>query len=152
MFAPDQERTAEELLRVCRPGGTIGLANWTPDGYIGGMFKTIGRNVPPPAGLESPILWGTEARVRELFGDGVTSLTVTKRRFTFRYRSRASTAWTSSAPVRPDLKAFDALGEAGAKAALEADIVALATTYDRLGDADAVAVPANYLEAVAVRS
>ena len=74
MFAPDQEKAAQELLRVCRPGGRIGLANWTPDGFIGEIFRTNGRHVPPPAGLKSPVLWGTDLRLRELFGDGIASI------------------------------------------------------------------------------
>lgn len=87
MFAPDHVRTAAEMLRVCRPGGTIVLASWTPDGFIGELFRTIGAYVPPPAGLQSPMLWGTEAHLRRLFGDGVASLAVEERTFTFRFRS-----------------------------------------------------------------
>ena len=76
MFAPDHAQAATELLRVCRPGGTIALASWTPDGFIGEMFRTIGAHVPPPAGVRSPMLWGTEAHLRELFGDGIASIEV----------------------------------------------------------------------------
>ena len=76
MFAPDHARTAAELLRVCRPGGTIALASWTPDGFIGELFRTVAAHVPPPAGVQSPLLWGTEAHLRELFGDGIASLEV----------------------------------------------------------------------------
>ena len=89
MFAPDQERAARELLRVCRHGGRIGLANWTPDGFVGQMFKVVGAYVPPPAGLRGPALWGTEARLAELFGTGSRELRAQRRDFTFRYRSTA---------------------------------------------------------------
>jgi SAM-dependent methyltransferase len=89
MFAPDQETSAGELLRVARPGGRIGLANWTPDGFIGELFRVTGRHVPPPSGLRSPTLWGTEQRLRELFGDGVMSMRTERRRFVFRSRSVA---------------------------------------------------------------
>src|SRR5262245_42424745 len=87
MFTPNQELAAQELLRVCRPGGTIGLANWTPEGFIGQVFRTIGKYIPPPAGVRSPAQWGTEARLRELFGAEMAALKVTRRTFVFRYRS-----------------------------------------------------------------
>src|SRR5215218_6112228 len=87
MFAPDHRRTADELLRVCRPGGTIALASWAPDGFIGEMFRTISGHVPPPAGVASPLLWGTEAHLRDLLGDEVGSLETQERTFTFRFRS-----------------------------------------------------------------
>lgn len=149
MFAPDQEKTAQELLRVCRPGGTIGLANWTPDGFIGGMFKTIGRNVPPPAGLKSPILWGAEARVRELFGDAITSLTVTKRHFSFRYRSPEHFLQFFRTYYGPVQKAFDALDAAGQER-LTVELLELMAQFNRSSDGDFVA-PSEYLEVVAVR-
>jgi ubiquinone/menaquinone biosynthesis C-methylase UbiE len=79
MFTPHQEQAAQELLRVCRPGGTVGLANWTPEGFIGHVFRTIGKYVPPPAGVKWPALWGTEQRLRELFGDGISELKTTWR-------------------------------------------------------------------------
>src|SRR5262245_42017647 len=87
MFAPNQERAARELLRVVRPGGRIAMGNWTPDGFIGQMLKTVSKHVPPPAGVAAPTLWGTEARLRELFGAGVSSLEVRPRDFVFRFRS-----------------------------------------------------------------
>ena len=87
MFAPDHARTAAELLRVCRPGGTIALASWTPDGFIGELFRTVGAHVPPPAGLQSPLLWGTESHLRELFGEGIASLEVAERTYTWRFAS-----------------------------------------------------------------
>jgi len=87
MFTPNQEQAAHELLRVCRPGGKIGLANWTPDGFIGHVFRTIGTYVPPPAGVKPPARWGTKERLDELFGDGIAQLTIKRRMFVFRYRS-----------------------------------------------------------------
>src|SRR5215216_5815018 len=87
MFTPNQEQAAQELLRVCRPGGKIGLASWTPDGFIGRMFRVVGRHVPPPAGVRPPLEWGTEARLGELFGDAVTTIDARRRSFVFRYRS-----------------------------------------------------------------
>src|SRR5215218_1550730 len=85
MFTPNQEQAAQELLRVCRPGGTIGLANWTPDGFIGHVFRTIGKYVPSPAGVKPPSLWGTEQRLNELFGAGISELRIKRRMFVFRY-------------------------------------------------------------------
>src|SRR5438045_328637 len=87
MFTPDQDKAASELLRVCKPGGKIGLANWTPEGFIGQLFKIIGKHMPPPAGVKSPALWGTGARITELFGAHASSLQLERRNFVFRYRS-----------------------------------------------------------------
>ena len=98
MFAPDHAQAAAELLRVSRPGGTIALASWTPDGFIGELFRTVAAHVPPPAGVQSPMLWGTEAHLRALFGDGICSLEVEERTFTFRFALGARSSSTSSAP------------------------------------------------------
>ena len=87
MFTPDQDRAAAELVRVCRRGGKIGLANWTPEGFIGQLFKTIGKHVPPPPGARSPALWGTRARLAELFEPHAASIESAQRHFVFRYRS-----------------------------------------------------------------
>src|SRR4051812_24445813 len=87
MFAPDHAQAAAELLRVCRPGGTIALASWTPQGFIGELFQTVGAHVPPPAGVPAPMLWGTESHLRDLFGDGIRSLEIDERTFTFRFQS-----------------------------------------------------------------
>ena len=99
MFTPNQEQAAQELLRVCRPGGKIGLANWTPDGFIGHVFRTIGKYVPPPPGVKPPALWGTEQRLRELFGDGIAELTVNRRMLRVPLSLGRSTGWKSSAPT-----------------------------------------------------
>lgn len=148
MFAPDHAKAATELLRVCRPGGTIALASWTPEGFIGEMFRTIGAHVPPPAGLRPPMLWGTEAHLRELFGDGIASLEVAERTFTFRFTSAEEFVTFFQLWYGPTLKAFASL-EGGSRDALELDLIELARRFDRLGT-DAIAIPATYTEAVAV--
>lgn len=150
MFAPDQEKVAAELLRVCRPGGTIALANWTPDGFIGDLFRTVGRRVPPPPGVRAPVEWGSEPRVRELFGGAVSQLTVTPRVFTFRFASAEAFADYFRANYGPTLKAFEALDEDTAKL-LYADLVELATRYNRSsGDDPTVRIPSAYVEVVAL--
>jgi SAM-dependent methyltransferase len=147
MFAPDHARAAAELLRVCRPGGTIALASWTPDGFIGDLFRTQAAHVPPPAGVRSPMLWGTEAHLRELFGDGIAWLEVEERTFTWRFASAEEFVAFFRRWYGPTLKAFAALEPAGQEA-LERDLVELARQYDRLG-AGAIAIPSTYTEAVA---
>jgi SAM-dependent methyltransferase len=149
MFAPDHEQAAAELLRVTRPGGRIALASWTPSGFIGELFQTVGAHVPPPAGVPAPMLWGTEAHLRDLFGDGIRSLEVTERTFTFRFRSPEEFVSFFRRWYGPTLKAFAALDDEAA-AALEHDLVDLARRFDRLGG-DATAIPSTYTEAVAVR-
>ena len=149
MFAPDHTQAAGEMLRVCRPGGTIGLANWTPDGFIGELFRTVAAHVPPPAGVQSPMLWGTEAHLRTLFGDAIASLEIEERTFTFRFTSAEEFVRFFRTWYGPTLKAFAAL-EGDAHDALEQDLLALARRSDRLGSADAIAIPATYIEAVAV--
>jgi SAM-dependent methyltransferase len=149
MFAPDHARAASEILRVCRPGGTIALASWTPDGFVGELFGVVSRHVPPPAGVPSPVLWGTEAHLRELFGARIDSLDVRDRTFTFRF----STADELVAFLRrwygPTRAAFAALERAG-REELRRDLVSLVRRFDRLRG-DAIAVPAVYAEAIAVR-
>jgi ubiquinone/menaquinone biosynthesis C-methylase UbiE len=150
MFAPDHDRAAAELLRVCRPGGTIALASWTPDGFVGELFRTVGAHVPPPAGVAAPMLWGSASYLRRLLGDGIASLEVTERTFTFRFPSAEDFVTFFRRWYGPTLKAFAAL-EGDASEALELDLIALADRFDRLGS-DAIAIPATYLEAVATRS
>jgi len=149
MFAPDHEQAAAELIRVARPGGTIALASWTPDGFIGELFRTVASHVPPPAGVQSPMLWGTEAHLRELFGDRIASLEVAERTFTFRFLSAEDFVDFFRTWYGPTLKAFAAL-EGEARDALQHDLVALVRKYDRLDATGAIAVPAAYTEAVAV--
>jgi len=149
MFASDQEKTAEELLRVCKPGGKIGLANWTPDGFIGNMFRAVGKHVPPPPGIKPPPLWGTEERLRELFGEGISSLRATRRSYVFRYLSAEHLIETFRTYYGPVHKAFESLDVAG-REALARDLGELLHTWNASGDASIV-VPSDYLEVVAVR-
>jgi SAM-dependent methyltransferase len=149
MFAPDQERAARELLRVCRHGGRIGLASWTPDGFVGQMFKVIGGHVPPPAGLRGPPQWGTGERLGELFGLEARELRVQRREFAFRYRSAAHWLEVFRAWYGPMLRAFGALTPARQEA-LAADLTALAERFNVARDGTLVA-PGAYLEAVIVR-
>jgi SAM-dependent methyltransferase len=151
MFAPDHQKAADELLRACRPGGTIALASWTPDGFIGELFRTVAGHVAPPPGVPSPMLWGTEQHLRELFGDGITALEVRERTFTWRFVSAEALVAFFRRWYGPTVKAFAALDE-DAQEALMSDLVALAARFDRLDDEGALAVPATYLEAVALRS
>jgi len=149
MFTPDQPRAASELIRVCKPGGKVGLANWTPDGFIGQLFKTIGKHVPPPAGVSSPALWGTRARLEELFGAHAASIDTTSKTFTFRFRSPEHNVGVLRTYYGPVLKAFAAL-DAPAQAALEADMLALIARFNRSGDASVV-IPSEYLEIVVTK-
>ena len=150
MFAPDHAQAAAELLRVCRPGGTIALASWTPDGFIGELFRTVSKHMPPPAGLQSPMLWATEDHLHGLFGDQIASLDVTERAFTWRFTSAEEFVTFFRLWYGPTLKAFAAL-EDTKRDALELDLIDLANRFDRLTAADAIAIPATYTEAVAVR-
>jgi ubiquinone/menaquinone biosynthesis C-methylase UbiE len=149
MFTPNQEQAAQELLRVCRPGGTIGLASWTPDGFIGHVFRTIGKHVPPPAGVKPPALWGTEQRLGELFGDGIAKLEANRRMFVFRYRSAEHFLEVFRTYYGPMLKAFAALDAAG-QAALTHDLTELLNRFNQ-GGSETLAVPSEYLEVVATR-
>ena len=149
MFTPHQERAAAELARVCRPGGKIGLANWTPTGFIGELFKVIGRHLPPPSGVKSPSLWGTEERLRELFGERITGVEAHHREFVFRYRSPQHWLDTFRNYYGPIHKAFAAVGPEK-QAALADDLLGLAQRFNRATDGTMV-VPSKYLEAVIVR-
>lgn len=149
MFTPDQDKAAAELIRVCKSGGKVGLANWTPDGFIGQVFKTIGRFVPPPAGLKSPAMWGTRSRIDDLFGREAASIHAEPRTFTFRYRSPAHFIQVFSTYYGPVLKALEQLDEEK-RAALIADLTALIARCNRAEDGTMV-VPAEYLEVVVTR-
>jgi hypothetical protein len=149
MFTPNQERAAAELLRVCRPGGKIGLANWTPESFIGQLFKTIGKYIAPPAGVKSPALWGTKARLEELFGGSAASIVATSRDFTFRYRSPAHFIEVFRTYYGPMNKAFAAL-EGERQAAFLGELMALMESRNRSGDATLV-LPSEYLEVVVER-
>ena len=129
MFSPDQEKAASELVRVCRRGGRIGLANWTPEGFIGQMFKTLGAHLPPPAGLKPPSRWGVEAQLHALFGAHAAELAVTPRVFTFRYRSAAHFIDVFRTWYGPVHKAFAAL-PADSALALERDLTDAAESHE----------------------
>jgi ubiquinone/menaquinone biosynthesis C-methylase UbiE len=148
MFAPDQEKAAAELMRVCRPGGKIGLANWTPDSFIGQLFKTLGRYIPPAPGLKSPALWGSRERIGELFADAA-AIAAEERHFTLRYRSAQHWIDTWRSIYGPLQKAFAALDEERQQA-LEADLIALVESMNVAGDGTMV-VPSKYLEIVVTK-
>lgn len=149
MFTANQEAAAAEMIRVCRAGGRIGMANWTPDGFIGRLFKTIGRHAPPPAGVRPAVEWGTRARIEALFGEAADAIAVTERDFVFRYRSARHWVDLWRAVYGPMQKAFETAGQNGGADALEADLVALAEAESR-GGATAMIVPGAYLE-IAIR-
>ena len=148
MFAPNQEQAASELIRVCRPGGKIGLANWTPEGFIGRLFKAIGRYVPPAPGVKSPALWGTKGRLDDLFGAKATVAVETKD-FAFRYKSPKHWVEVFRTYYGPVLKAFAAI-DPKAREALEADLYALLDEFNVAKDGTLV-VPSAYLEVVITR-
>jgi ubiquinone/menaquinone biosynthesis C-methylase UbiE len=150
MFTPNQEKAAAELMRVCRSGGKIGLANWTPDGFIGQLFKTIGKHVPPPAGVKSPALWGRQERLNELFGAQAESIQANAKQFVFRYRSPEHCVEVFRTFYGPVLKAFGTLPSEG-QAILQQDLLSLIAKFNRSGDGTMV-VPSDYLEVVVVRS
>ena len=149
MFTPDHVRSAREMLRVVRTGGRIGLANWTPEGFIGQLFKVVGAHVPPPTGLKSPALWGTERHLVELFGAHAADIRVQRKQFNFRYRSAAHWVQIFRDYYGPTHKAFAALDGTRQKS-LEADLVALLERLNVDGDRSLV-VPGEYLEVVVTR-
>lgn len=146
MFTPNQEKAAAELARVCRSGGRIGLANWTPTGFIGELFKVIGRYIPPASGVKSPSLWGTEERLRELFGSRLGALQAPRRNYIFRYRSPKHWLDTFRTYYGPMHKAFGAL-DASKQASLAEDLLGLVQRFNSSTDGTMV-VPGEYVEAV----
>jgi ubiquinone/menaquinone biosynthesis C-methylase UbiE len=149
MFTPDHERPAKEMLRVCRPGGKIGLANWTPDGFIGHLFKTIGRYIPPPQDMKSPALWGTKAHISDLFGRDAAAIRTETKEFMFRYRSDDHWIDIFKTYYGPVLKAFEML-DARQHDALTADLKSLIARFNAARDGTMV-VPGEYLQAVIVK-
>ncbi len=149
MFTPDHGSAASELVRVCKHGGKIGLANWTPDGFIGHLFKTIGKHMPPPAGAKSPALWGTRAHLAVLFEPHATSIKSAQRNFTFRYRSPEHMLDVFRSYYGPVLKTFGTL-EPAKQQALQSDLLALMATFNRAEDGTLV-IPSEYLEVVVTR-
>ncbi len=149
MFAPNQDKAAAELLRVCKPGGRIGMASWVPDGYIGDLFRTMGKYVPPPAGLKLPFRWGTEEGLGELLGEGIGSLQTRRRSFVWRFPSARHHVEFMRGYYGPLNKAFETLDEGGQEA-LEGELISLVEQYNRSDDGTAV-WGADYLEVVAAR-
>jgi ubiquinone/menaquinone biosynthesis C-methylase UbiE len=148
MFAPDHERVAAELMRVCRPDGRIGLASWTPDGFLGQLLRVIGEYVPPPAGVRSPLLWGTDGHVKKLFPDA-RKIRHTMRTFTFRYRSPQHWVDVFRTFYGPVHMAFRSL-DTDRQASLERDLITLLRSRDR-GFAAGLVVPGEYLETVVTK-
>jgi ubiquinone/menaquinone biosynthesis C-methylase UbiE len=149
MFAPNHTRAASEMLRVCRSRGRIGLANWTPRGFIGQLFKVVGQHVPPAPALTPPSRWGVEDYLEQLFGGLASDIHTTPRDFYFRYRSPQHWVDVFRRWYGPVLKAFEALAPDGQQH-LEQDLLSLIQRFNRSGDATMV-VPAEYLEVVIVR-
>ncbi len=149
MFAPSPETTAAEMLRVCKPGGKIGLSSWTPEGFIGQSFRLNARFLPPPPGIDSPFAWGRPERIEELFGKSASSITTARRTFHFRYRSVAHYIETFRTWYGPTFQAFAALDPAG-RSALERELARLLEHNNRSGD-DTLVVPSEYLEVVVTK-
>jgi ubiquinone/menaquinone biosynthesis C-methylase UbiE len=145
MFAPNQDRTAAELARVCRPGGRIGMTNWTPSGFIGQMFKIVGSYAPPPAGVRPPLQWGTHERLIELFAGH--EVVARPRHFVFRYRSAQDWLDTFRTYYGPTLKAFASIEDGDTRAVFEADLLALADANNTATDGS-LRIPSEYLEVV----
>jgi ubiquinone/menaquinone biosynthesis C-methylase UbiE len=150
MFAPNHARAANELLRVCRPEGRIGLANWTPRGFIGQLFAVVGRHAPPPAGLMPPARWGMEEHLQGLFGGSASEIRTTLREFVFRYRSPQHWVDVFRRWYGPVHRAFASLS-ADAQQRLEQDLLGLIADFNRSGDSTMV-VPGEYAEVVIVRA
>ncbi|MCU0836493.1 MAG: class I SAM-dependent methyltransferase [Chromatiaceae bacterium] len=149
MFTPDHRRIAHELLRVVRPGGRIGMANWTPEGFIGRLFRIVGAYVPPPAGVQSPALWGSEPHIVELFGPQASDIRCTRRLFNFRYRSPAHWLAVFRNYYGPVLKAYAGL-DPERQGQLTKEITALLETLN-VGGPDSLVVPGEYLEVVVTK-
>ena len=150
MFAPDAERAASELLRVCRPGGRIGLANWTPDGFWGQTFGLVGKYVPPPAGITPPVAWGTAQRLDELFGAGVSATRVERRSALFRFRSSAHWIEVFSRYFGPIIRVRETLDDARHREFIS-ELDATLKRFNTSGD-DTLMVSADYLEVVMKRT
>jgi SAM-dependent methyltransferase len=150
MFAPDQEKAAAELLRVCRPGGRIGLASWTPEGMWGQLFRLHAQYLPPPPGVKPPALWGTEARLRELIGDGVRELRIARRNALFRQSSPGHWLDFFRTHFGPTIRVFETLDEAG-RERFGREIQDTLQRFNRSGEATLMA-EAEYLEVVAIRA
>jgi ubiquinone/menaquinone biosynthesis C-methylase UbiE len=150
MFAPDQQQTADELLRVVKPGGRIGMGNWCPDGAVGTMFQTIAKHAPPPPGVPSPLLWGTEEHLSQLFGDGVSELRVERRTSRQPFRSADHYIEFFRTYFGPTKTAYERVGPEG-EGALTDDLRTFLTAANKAGER-AMVLEAEYLEVVATRA
>lgn len=150
MFTPNQQQSAAELIRVCRPGGQIGMANWTPEGFLGQLFKTLGKHLPPPAGVQSPALWGSEDWIRQTFATGARAIDFRPRNFVFRYPSPAHFLDFFRTYYGPVHKAFLALDEAGQQALAE-DLTATVERFNTARDGS-MRVPAEYIEVILTKA
>lgn len=151
MFAPDQKKTAAELLRVCRPGGKIGLASWTPESYAGQILKTVAKYTPPtPSGFVPPVLWGTEERLRELFLDTTTTIHIMKRNFNFRFLSYTHADETNKKYLGPMVKLYPTLDE-NMRVQFDQDMEQIMRSFNRSGD-DTLLLPSEYLEAIITKN
>ncbi len=146
MFTPDQDKAAAEMLRTCKAGGRIGLANWTPDSFVGELFATMRKYLPTPNGVKSPLLWGTQARLQELFGEYIDTLEIERKQFVFRYHNATHLLEVFRTFYGPMHKSFAAL-DAAKQEALAADLIAVADKFNRATDGTLVA-PSEYLEVV----
>jgi ubiquinone/menaquinone biosynthesis C-methylase UbiE len=152
MFAPNHQKTASELARVCRPGGVIGLASWTPEGFIGEMFRLVGKYIPPTAGLTPPVRWGDEAHLRAIFGGAIRSMKSQVRTAVFRFPSAEDNVAFFRKYYGPTLKTFESLPASG-RIALEREMIELNQQFDRNGGKGGpIAIAADYLETVIVRT
>jgi SAM-dependent methyltransferase len=150
MFIPNQAQAAAELLRVCRSGGTVGLANWTPGGFWGQVFRCVSRYMPPPPGLQPPPRWGTDQGLRDLLGDGVRDMRLARREFMMRYPSAEAWLEYFRGSFGPFASAYQALDRAGQEA-FSGELLDIARRFNRGGDQTSI-VPAEYLEVVATRA
>ena len=150
MFAPDQEAVAGEMLRVCRSGGRIGMANWTPDSAVGDMFRIVSKRVPPPQGLQPAVAWGSEERVTALLGAGCRELRTNRRTCAWRYPSTEACLAYFQAWYGPVLAAFTAVGDAG-RADLEAGLLSMFAGHNTADDGT-LAMDVTYLEVIGVRA
>ena len=146
MFTPDQDKAASEMARVCKVNGRIGLANWTPTSLVGEIFKLLGKYLPPAAGVKSPALWGTEARLHELFASRIDAIDIERKNFMFRYHNAAHWLEVFRTFYGPINRAFAAL-DAEKQQALAADLISLVEQFNQATDGTLVA-PSEYLEVV----